>query len=363
MAKKKVKPAKVKRFHIRAKDREYFTSNLALLLKATVPVAEALGSLKDTSKSKPLKKALEQMIADIDEGTSLWKALERSGIVSEQTLALIRLGEQSGNLVENLRIAARQEEKQRLFRTKVRSALLYPGFVLGLTGVVGLGVSWFLLPRLSQTFSELDVNLPFISRVLIGFGDFLKERGIIFVPLILICFSVMVYIVFIAPKTRTLGQRLLFRLPGISGLLREVEISRLGYLLGTLLEAGLSITQSLNLLCDATSAPAYKSFYKYLKTSFDNGFGFQSGLKNYKNTEKLLPAAVQQMIIAGERSGGLSETLSSIGAIYEEKADSSTENLETILEPILLIIVWLGVMGVAIAVILPIYSLVGGLEG
>jgi type II secretory pathway component PulF len=352
---------KTTKFHVRGKDREYFTSNLALLLKADVPVGDAFQSLRDTSHSKKLKGALDQMKRDVAEGMPLWKSLDRSGVVSDQTLALVRLGEESGNLAENLIVAAKQEEKQRIFRSKVRSALLYPGFVLGITAVVGLGVAWFLLPRLAETFSQLNVQLPLISQILIGFGLFLKDNGLWAVPTGVVVTLILGYLLFAAPKTKGLGQRLLFRTPGVSKLLYEVEIARFGYLFGTLLEAGLSVTQALRLLHEATSATRYKKFYDYLTRALEDGYSFKASLPKYKHATKLLPPSVQQMIIAGERSGALPETLLNMGIIYEEKADASTANLEVILEPILLIIVWLGVLGVAVAVILPIYSLVGGL--
>jgi type IV pilus assembly protein PilC len=344
-----------------AKDREYFTSNLVLLLRAGVPVGEALNSLQDTTDSHPLKHALEQMKNDIDEGMSLWKALERSRIVGTQTLALVELGEQSGKLVDNLEVAAKQEEKQRIFRSKVRSALLYPSFVLGVTGIVGLSVAWFLLPRLAETFTQLNAKLPLISRILIGFGLFLKHSGLWAVPLGGVVLLAAGYVLFGHPKTKYMGQWLLFHIPGISKLLHEVEIARFGYLLGTLLQAGLSVTQALQLLQNATGISQYRAFYNYLKTSFEDGYGFKDSLSKYKQNGKLVPPAVQQMIIAGERSGALPETLVSVGTIYEAKADTSTQNLETVLEPILLVFVWLGVLGVAVSVILPIYSLVGGL--
>jgi len=106
--KKTPKPRKI---HVSYKEREYFTENLGLLLKSAVPVGDALDSLASTARTKPMQKALAQMRMDIDAGYSLANAIERSRLVSGQTLALIRLGEDSGHLVENLQLAAQQEEK------------------------------------------------------------------------------------------------------------------------------------------------------------------------------------------------------------------------------------------------------------
>jgi type IV pilus assembly protein PilC len=357
------KQGKRLKVHLRAKDRIYFTANLALLFEAAVPVGDIFSSLQETSKSRSFIRALVQMRRDIEEGRPLWKALDRAGIVSDQTLALVELGEESGNLVKNLQIAAKQEEKQHMLRAKIGSALLYPGFVFAITFAVGLGVAWFLLPRLAETFSQLHIELPLVTRVVIGVGSFLGSNGAWFVPSLAVALALLAYVLFVARPTRNVGQRLLAHVPGISRLLHEVEIARFGYLLGTLLDAGLSITQSVQMLQESTASPQFRKFYGYLYDSFEDGYSLHASLQKYKAGNKLLPPAVQQMIFAGERSGNLSSVLLSVGTTYEEKSDITTQNLEAILEPILLIIVWLGVLIVAVAVILPIYSLVGGLNG
>ncbi|HSX18139.1 MAG TPA: type II secretion system F family protein [Candidatus Saccharimonadales bacterium] len=348
---------------ISSKDREYFTSNLAYMLKAGVTPSQSLDSLRSTSKSKPLNKAIEQVLRDIDEGSPIWKAFERAKIVPKETLMLVRIGEQSGKLAENLRLAARQEEKQRIFRSKVTSALLYPAFVIGVTFIVAIGVAWFLLPRLAVTFDQLGYKLPLISRIIIGFGLFLQHYGLIFITTLILALVILAYSVSSMPKIHRAAQKMLLRLPGVSKLVKEIEIARFGYMLGSLLQANIAVTESLKLLHGATSAPAYKDLYTYLSHSFENGYNFQSAFAKYKQTPKLIPPPVQQMVIAGERSGALAESLMDVGQVYEEKADATTRNLETVLEPILLILVWAGVLVVAIAVILPIYSLVGKLRG
>lgn len=355
-------PKKARKFHVAFKEREYFSENLALLLNADVPIGQALTALSATTHNKKMQKSLAAMQADIDAGYSLANALERSGIVGSQTLALVRLGEQSGHLIENLRLAVQQEEKQHTFHSKVRSALIYPVFVLSLTLVVGLGVAWFLLPRLSGTFSQLNVKLPLVSQLMINFGQFLNDHGIIAVPAFLFSCIVIAYILFFAPKTKLIGQRLLFKMPGIGRLLREVEIAQFGYLFGTLLEAGLPVTQAINLLAMASTSDQYKKFYFYLGTSLSDGYSIKDSFSRYPHIMTLLPPAVQQMVIAGERSGSLSGVLLTVGKTYELKSEITTDNLEAIMEPILLLFVAAGVMLVAVAVILPIYSLVGGLN-
>jgi type IV pilus assembly protein PilC len=348
--------------HLPFSEREFFTENLGLLLKAAVPIESAIASLETTVKSKAFKKALQGMRRDIEAGYSLADALERSRIVGRQTLALVRLGEASGNLIENLQIAAKQEEKRHQLATKVRSAFIYPAFVIGLTLVIGLAVAWFLLPRLSDTFDQLNVALPPVSQVLINFGLFLKEHGIVAVPAAIGGLLLLIYILFVMPGTNRIGKKLMLHAPGLGRLIHEVEVAQFGSLLGTLLEAGLPVTKALLLLADTSNTPDYQKLYRHLAESIDNGFTFKESLEQYKRSRTLLPAAMQQMIAAGEGSGSLSTVLLTVGRTYEQKSDNTTQNLETIIEPILLVVVAGGVMLVAIAVILPIYSLIGGLN-
>ncbi|MGD8373437.1 MAG: type II secretion system F family protein [Candidatus Woesebacteria bacterium] len=351
-----------KQVYLPSKDRMYFTANLALLLQAAVPLGDILTSMQQATKSSKFKKILDDMKSDIAEGMPLWKVMERSRIVSWQTVSLAKLGEESGNLAQNLKIAAQQEQKQHALRSKITTAMLYPAFVFGITIVVGIGIVWFLLPRLADTFAGLGVDLPLITQIVIAIGKFVGQNGFWLIPAVIGVITLLVYVLFIAKATKSIGRSLLFHTPGVSRLMQEVEVASFGYLFGTLLGAGLSVTQSLRMMYEAENTPEYKKLYSFLYNSFDDGYNLKTSLDKYKNSQKLLPPTVQQIAIAGESSGNLSQSLLEIGKIYEEKSDTTAQNLQAVLEPILLVIVWLGVLSVAVAVILPIYSLVGGLQ-
>lgn len=346
--------------HISSSARETVTTDLSMLINAGVSPGESARSLAKSSKSFKLKHALEQLEDAINDGRPLWQALEISGVVSTQTVVLSRLGEESGNLVQNLKLAARQERKQQSLKRKISSALLYPGIVLTLTLVVGISFTWFLLPKLSETFSQLHIKLPLISIIFIGLGQFLKINGIWAVPLTIISIFLLGYVLFLAPVTRRAGQQLLLYLPGIADLLREIETAKFGFLLGSMLESGLSVTQAISLMQDSTEIPAYHNLYKHLYQTFEDGGSFGEGFTQYKKSAGLIPVPVQQTIISGELSGSLPETLQTIGETFEERADVTVQNLETLLEPFLLIIIGAGVLTVAISILLPIYSLISG---
>ncbi len=342
------------------KEREYLVENLSMLVGSGMGIPFALESIKSEMRSRRMKNVLASILESVDAGVPFWRALESVKIFPPYMVSLIRTGEESGNLSENLKVVALQDQKERQFRSKIRSAMMYPIFVLGLTMFVGIGIAWFILPRLAIVFSQLKLELPLVTRMLILTGEFLGEYGAIAVPLFLVFVGVIVYLVFIFQKTKFIGQTMLFYVPGAKGLIQEVELARFGYLLGSLLGAGLPVVNALDSLYQATTFPMYKKMYAHIRDSIEEGNSFQKSFKSYDGVKKLVPSPIQQMIVAGEQSGNLSKILIKIGETFEIKTEDSTKNLAVILEPVLLIIVWLGVVAVALAVILPIYSLIGG---
>ena len=344
------------------KHRDQFVENLSMLVLSGMSIPGALTSIIKQTKSEGMKKILERILLEIESGSPVWKSLDKTGMFKGYTISLIRLGEESGNFAENLKVVALEEEKDREFKSKVKSALMYPIFVLTLTGVVGIGISWFILPKLAKIFSDLKLALPLITKVLIGFGLFLSKYGLIAVPLGAAFIGGIAYIIFYNKKTMYIGEAIIFSIPGIKTLLMEVEVARFGYLLGTLLEAGLPITRAIDSLAGASEVLRYKNFYLHLRETVDMGNSFQKSFALYDGIDDLIPQPIQQLIISGEESGNLNKTLIKVGQVLEAKSDTTTKNLTIIMEPILLVIVWAGVVSVAFAVILPIYSLVGGLN-
>lgn len=350
------------RLLVASKEKEFLIDNLSMLMNSGLTVLRSLKTIEKDIKSKFLKKIIKEMALEIENGLSVSKALKATGLFSGYAISLIKIGEESGRLAENLKVISKQEKKNRTFKGKIRSAMMYPTLVLGISLFIGVGIAWFILPRLASVFNSLDIELPLVTQVLMTFGDFLANYGKIFIPSLFFGLFLIFYFVFIFSKTKFIGQKILIDLPGIKNLIIETEVARFGFLFGTLLEAGVPIVTALNSLVDSTSVRDYKKLFSQIKKEISNGISLQAGFRNYPKSEKLIPRTVQQMIFSGENSGYLSETLVDIGHSYEEKIDNTSKNLAVLLEPVMLFFVWLGVVSLALAVILPIYSLVGGLN-
>jgi len=343
-------------------DKEYLMENLALLVSSGMTVLEAVETIREDVRSKRMQRLLEHVKQGIEDGIPLSALFEETRLFPVSAISLIRIGEETGNLSKNLNVIRLQQEKDRMFTSKIRSAMLYPVFVLVLTFVIGVGTAWFILPKLAMVFNQLRLDLPLITRILIALGTYLDRYGNIVVPGILGVSSLLFYFIFFFPRTKIVGEAILFLIPGVRRLIREVELARFGYVLGTLLESGFSVTRSVEVVAETTPLWRYKKLYMALALSLDEGNSFQKSFMGYRNIKVLIPKPAQQLIVTGEKSGNLPETLLILSRNYEERTETMTKNLSVILEPVLLVIVWLGVLGVALAVILPIYSLIGGLN-
>lgn len=343
-------------------EKNQLIEDLSITLSSGMDLLSALVSIKLETNSKKLQKIIDRMVDDIKNGSQLWKAISNTALYPDYAVSLIKIGEESGNLPENLKIVVSEAQKQKSLRSKLISALIYPILVLFLTLVIGIGIAWFILPKLAEVFSSLRVEVPLITKVLIAAGLFLGKYGIFVVPLFISVVICAFYLVFIFKRTKFIGEAITLKIPVFKTLYKEIEVTRMGYLLGTLLNAGITIIEALDSLSQATTSLTYSKFYKFLQIKIEQGNSVQLSLSLSKDSKKLIPNHIIQMISASEQSGSLPDTFLKINEIYQEKIDDTTKNLTVLLEPILLVIVWLGVLFVALAVILPIYSLVGGLN-
>lgn len=343
-------------------EKDYFLDDFSVLLASGMDILSAIRAVKSDIRSGLFRKVIEGVQNRLESGVPLWQALEEDHFLPQHVISLIRVGEGTGQLAKNMSVIAAQEEKSREYRSKVRSAMIYPALVMTVTIVVGVGIAWFILPMLAQTFARMNMKLPLMTRTIIGAGKFLTAYGLIAVPSAFAFIASAFYVVFFHPRTKKAGQKILLVTPGIKKLVREVELARFGYIIGTMLNAGLPINVALRSLPSVTPFAAYRDLYSHLTDDIEEGQSFQKSMATYPGIAKLIPASVQQIIVAAEQSGHLPESFLTIGARYEGKIDSSAKNLTTLLEPVLLFCVWCGVMFIALGIIQPIYGLIGGLN-
>jgi type II secretory pathway component PulF len=343
-------------------ERDYYIENLSLLISSGMGISSVLSAMSLSVKSRKMKKITKVIESMVNAGMPLWKAFEETHLLPERVISLIRSGEEAGRLADHLNLVTIQQHKEKVFQSRLRSALLYPGIVILLAVIVALGSAWLILPKFVGIFAESEGTLPFATRILLDIGEFFGRYGYIAVPFIIIFFSLLTYSLFFYKKTKYIGDFILFHIPGIKDLVQGVELARFGYIFGVLLQAGFQVGEALESVKKGTTYDSYRKFYDHLESCVTRGVSFEEAITSFPKADHYLPIPIQQLIVSAEKSGRLPETFIRIGVIFEEKTDAMSRDLATVLEPIVLIIVGLIVGFIVMAIIEPIYGLTNQID-
>jgi type IV pilus assembly protein PilC len=331
-----------------------FTRNLYLMIKAGLSILRALDILIKQTTKKSFKKIIVEIKGKIEKGSMLADSLQAyPKVFSPFYISMVKMGELSGQLEKVLNELANQMKKDRDLSVKVRSALMYPSVVLLTMVTVGVVMIIFVLPQLTAIFSDFDVELPITTRILIGFSGFIQSRGI------LVGIGVMALAcgLFIFSRTKD-GKKITHafnvKMFILGPIIKKINVARFARNMSTLLRSGIPITKALQITHDVLGNIYYK---KVMKDAVDK---IKKGIKVVDILEKekgLFPPLVTQMIMVGEETGSLDEILNEIADFYEKEVTETMNNLSSILEPVLMVILGTAVGVVAVSVISPIYSL------
>lgn len=337
-----------------------FTKHMSVMIKSGITVSESLSTLASQTKSSTFRKILLVMLSDVENGQSLAKSLEKhKKVFDDFYISLIKVGEESGTLEENLEFLAKQLSKDYGLRKKVQGAMIYPAIILGATFIMGSFISIFILPKLVDLFSSFETELPPTTKVLLFIAFSMKDYGTLIMTGIA-GLTVLVYFLLKIQSIRFVWNTTLLRLPIIGVLINYGQLSRFSRNLGTLLKSGVPIVTSLETTANTLSNLKFKNDLKKVITDVNHGKNIADSLDKKSFYE--FPPLVIKMIGVGEKTGKLDETLLYLGDFYDEEIDDISKNLTTMLEPILLIGIGLVVGFVALAIISPIYELTGSIR-
>jgi len=205
------------------------------------------------------------------------------------------------------------------------------------------------------------VELPLLTRIIVDFGTFMSQYGYIVVPVTLVVLVLSIYFLFIGKKTKKYGQAILLKVPGIKTIMIETEVSRMAYILSSLLSRGFQVLEAVAILKSSTGLYKYQKFYEYLYDSINQGVPLKKCFSEYKGISKLFPLYVRQIIGTSEETGELTKVMGEVNTMYSKMNEMSSKNLAVIIEPFLLITIAFAVGVITIAVLLPIYNLMGNI--
>ena len=267
---------------------------------------------------------------------------------------MVKAGEESGTVSSSLGIVANQMEKSYLLVKKVRGALIYPAVIISAMIVIAILLLIFMVPTLTATFEGIGAKLPLSTRVLIYLSRFLVEHTLLVLSAIVL-FVVSLTLFWRSKIGRNLTDNISLRLPVIGEMIREFESARTTRTLSSLLSAGVEIVVALDVTLDVLQNHLYKNALQHARDAIQKGEPMSAVFVEY---ESLYPLFVGEMIAVGEETGKISNMLMNVASYYEGEVDQKTKDLSTIIEPVLMIIIGVGVGIFAISMLAPTYSLV-----
>lgn len=341
-------------------DKFLFVKHLGMMIKAGLPLREAISEIKEQTNSRKFKKVLDDIVSCLDNGESLASSLAKHPAVFDELFVnLIKAGEASGTLEENLKYLISQLEKNRDLQKKIKAALLYPILILSSTFVLIGILAVYILPKLIPLFESFEIELPLPTRILIWTIKLFQNYGLSIFIQIAVLIAIFIFISrFQAIKK--INHRIILRLPVIGKLNRNVNLAYFSRTLGVLISSGIPIIEALNITANTLSNVIYREELKKSIGRIQHG----EEISGYLRTKpKLFSPVFTRMINVGEKTGKLDDSLFYLAEFYEKEVDDATRNLSTLLEPILLIIIGVAIGFIAISIIMPIYKITHGLSG
>lgn len=336
-----------------ANDKIALISNLHTMLNSGIPILETVESLLEDSKggTRKLLLALKQ---DLGQGQHMYVTFAKfPKIFDKVTVSIIKSSEESGTLDTALEDLTRSIRKDIEFNDKIRSALIYPAFILVVFVLVMIVILVQVVPKIATVFLQLNVVLPLPTKIMI----FMSNALMTYWYIILVVTAVLgAGIVYLFKQNRRLFINALTSLPLVSDLTRQIDLTRFTRSLYLLLTAGLPITVALELTQDVVIKKSVANAIKHAKNYVFSGKKLSEG---FKDSKKVIPPIMIKIIEAGERSGSLDKSMIDVSEYLDYQVSNTLKTLTALIEPIMLVGVGVLVGGMMMAIIAPIYQLIG----
>lgn len=342
-----------RRVSVPQRELTHATSQLSIMIRTGVDVSSALYSLARQTGSPALRKILEQIRERVLEGESLSAAMaEHDSVFGGMYVASIAAGEISGRLPEVLKQLATLQRNALRLQKSVRTLLAYPALLVLISGAVIAALVIFVLPRFAQIFSEYETPLPVITRMLLTISGELRSRFWLWIPLAIGGFLGLTTLRS-TERGRKFLDRVLLKTVFLRDVVQSLTVGRVCLLLGTMLENGVPLVDSLRLARQSLQNSLYRELFLKLEESVVNGRGMASTLTQ----SPLIPPAAGEMMRTGEQTGSLGQVAKLVGEHFEEEGESQLRELVTVLEPVITLFMGLVVAIVVLSVMLPLFDL------
>jgi type II secretory pathway component PulF len=336
------------------KDKIIFTEQLAVMLNAGVTLLQALKGLEEEGTNKALNAILHDMIAQLEGGTPFSAALQRHTKTFSKIYAeMVKSAEKTGNLADILNKLTLQQQKEYELKGKVRGALMYPAIVAVLLVVVITMVITFIIPKLSGMFTESGTKLPGSTRFLLWLSSFLThDWWLLILGIMAAIFGFRALVK--TEKGRFWWDGFKMKIPVFGSFIKKSYMARFAQSFASLAQAGVPVLDVFQTLKGVVGNAVYEQEITMISRDVENGVKVSTAIRKSKH----FPPMMGQLISVGEQSGDLAGIFQVLGEFFEKEVDGMAKNLSTLLEPIIMIVMGLGVGFVLISILQPIYGLV-----
>jgi type IV pilus assembly protein PilC len=343
---------------VTSKDRIMFTRQLATLIGAGLPLATSLRTVAEQTQAKAMRSIVEEILANVESGKSLHESFAQyPDTFNGVYLALIKAGETSGTLDLALKRLADQEEKDAAMLSKIRSALVYPAIILVVIIAVLAFMMIMVVPQVKDLYEDMGEELPALTQFLVAISDFFATFWWLVLIIVIAISGAIYYSIKRTPIGRKVMDSFKIHVPIFGALFRKLYVSRFARTAEMMLATGVPMLDSVKIAIEATSNTVVEEEYSKAIGVIKGGKALSEGLRD---REYMLPL-VPQMASIGEESGKIDEMLGKAAAVYENELDEQINNISTMVEPILMVIM-AGLIGIVIGgTLLPIYSLVNSI--
>jgi type IV pilus assembly protein PilC len=328
-------------------------SNLGTMLSAGIPLLESVEALLEDAKGNQ-KIFLETLRNDLTQGKHVYFTFSKfPNIFSKVVSSMVKASEEAGTLDVTLKDLKDNLKKDMEFSDKIRSAMIYPMFIAVLFVVIFLVMLTVVIPKISTVFSRMKVDLPLPTQIMITMSDALLKHTSI-VMLCLVAFLFLIFILY--KKQKNFVMNIFFKFPVIRNLIKTIDLTKFSRNFYLLLNAGIPITSALELTEDVVANNDVRIGIKNAKDTVASGKKLSEG---FKNNRQIFPSMMIRITEAGERSGSLEKSMQEISDFMDYQVSGKLKTATALIEPLLLVVIGVSVGAMMVAIIYPIYSMIG----
>lgn len=338
---------------ISMKDIVLFSRQIAMMFNAKISLVESLRVLASQTKNSQFQDKLLDISVEVEGGSPFSKAISRHPkVFSTLYVAMVKAGEESGKLSDSLNYLAEHLEREYELLSKTRGALIYPSLVLVLAIAVVFLVVNTVVPQLEVLLDEVKAEVPAFTQVVLSVSLVIRQYGLLVIGGIVLSIFLLIRF-YKTEEGKKVFDNVFLKVPLVSNLLKTLYLSRLAESLSTLISGGLMLSQALELSSDIVGNSLYQKAILSIRDEVRRGTPISSVLALYPN---LFPPLFVQMTLVGERTGSLDTSLMEVAEFYQGEVERGMDNLISILEPVLIILLGGGTGGLIFSILIPLYQ-------